>query len=106
MKGYASLGFNAEFIRGYLPSGNFSENVWELKLDLYLKPDLGIKTNLQYDNVSNQMGFNGKFFWQLRPGTILYLVYNNNWLRQWDPDYRITSQEQKLNIKLQLNIRL
>ncbi len=103
--GYATFHLGANIVRGYLPQGDFSENVYSAKLNLYLTPDLGLSNFLQYDDVTNQMGYNGKFFWQFKPGNIIYLVYNSNSLRTWDPENRFIGQEQQLTMKLQLSVR-
>ena len=106
MNGYATFRLGANIIRGNLPQGKFSENVYQLKLDLYITPDLGLSNDLQYDDVSNQMGYNGRFFWQIRPGNIIYLVYNNIQLRHWDPESRFQLQEEEISLKVQMSIRL
>jgi hypothetical protein len=51
------------------------------------------------------MGYNGRFFWQIRPGNIIYLVYNNNMERQMDPESRFKVQEEQIKLKVQLSIR-
>jgi hypothetical protein len=104
--GYATLQLNANIINGNLPQGKFTENVYQAKLNLYITPDLGLSNYLQYDDVSNQMGYNGRFFWQFRPGNIINLVYNNNIVRRWDPESRFQLQEEQISLKVQLSIRL
>jgi Domain of unknown function (DUF5916)/Carbohydrate family 9 binding domain-like len=104
--GYATLQLGAEFVRGYLPAGNFSENVYQAKLKLYLNPNFGLLNYLQFDDVSDQMGYNGRLFWRVRPGNTIYLVYNSNWLRQWNPETRFIAGEQQISLKLQISIRL
>jgi hypothetical protein len=105
MDGNANLELGANFVRGDLPQGAFSENVYFARLNLYLTPDLGISNYIQYDDVSNQMGYNGRFFWQIRPGNIIYLVYNNNMKRQWNAESRFKIEEEQIRMKLQLSIR-
>lgn len=105
LDGYANLQLGANVVRGYLPQGDFSENVYFGRLNLYLTPDLGISNYLQSDDISNQMGYNGRFFWQIRPGNIIYLVYNNNMERQWDSESRFKIQEEQIKFKIQLSIR-
>jgi hypothetical protein len=105
VNGYATFGLSTELIRGYLPEGNFSENVYQARLSLYLNPNIGLLNYLQFDDVSNQMGYNGRFFWQVRPGNTIYLVYNSNWQRQWNPESRFIPGEEQLSLKLQLSIR-
>lgn len=105
LDGYANLQLGANAVRGDLPQGKFSENVYLARLNLYITPDLGISNYIQYDDVSNLMGYNGRFFWQIRPGNIIYLVYNNNMERQWDPESRFKIQEEQIKFKIQLSIR-
>jgi hypothetical protein len=105
LDGYANLQLGANIIRGDLPQGKFSENVYLAKLNLFIIPDLGISNYIQYDDVSNLMGYNGRFFWQIRPGNIIYLVYNNNTERRWDPEARFHLVEEQIRLKIQLSIR-
>ena len=52
LKGYATLAFDANLVRGRMPTGNFSENVYQLKADIFLSPDLGFMNYIQYDDMS------------------------------------------------------
>jgi hypothetical protein len=105
MNGYANLELGANIVKGDLPQGKFSENVYLARFNLFITPDLGISNYLQYDDVSRLMGYNGRFFWQIRPGNIIYLVYNNNMERRWNPEARFHLQEDQLRLKVQLSIR-
>jgi Domain of unknown function (DUF5916)/Carbohydrate family 9 binding domain-like len=105
MDGYANLQLGANIVRGNLPEGKFSENVYMTKLNLFITPDLGLSNYLQYDDVTNHMGYSGRFFWQIRPGNIIYLVYNNNMERQWNTDSRFKMVEEQMKLKVQLSIR-
>lgn len=104
--GYVNLQVGGNFVNGKLPQGDFSEAIYSTKLQLYLTPNLGISNYLQYDNVSNLMGYNGRLFWQIRPGNIIYLVYNTNMERRWTPDPRFYKTQDQLRFKVQLSIRL
>ncbi len=105
MDGYANLQLGANIARCNLPQGKFSENVYMTKLNLFITPDLGLSNYLQFDDITNQMGYSGRFFWQIRPGNIIYLVYNNNMERQWNPESRFKIQEEQIKLKIQLSIR-
>lgn len=105
LDGYANLQVGANIVRGNLPQGKFSENVYSAKLNLYITPDLGLSNYIQYDDVTNNMGYSGRFFWQIRPGNIIYLVYNNNLERQWNTDSRFKMVEEQIKLKVQLSIR-
>ncbi|MBN1939653.1 MAG: hypothetical protein JW843_08705, partial [Candidatus Aminicenantes bacterium] len=93
MKGYATLALTANLVRGRLAEGNFSENLLGLKADFYFTPDLGLLNNIQYDDVSGQIGANIRFRWRVSPGNEVFFVYNKNWERRWDPLSRFVPLE-------------
>ncbi len=103
--GYATLQLGANVIRGNLPEGKFSENVYFTRLNVYLTPDLGITNYAQYDDITNTIGYNGKFFWQIRPGNTLFLVYNNNIANKFDPEQRFRVYEDQVIFKVQMSVR-
>jgi hypothetical protein len=105
LKGYAVLDLDANFVRGRLPAGDFRENVYQLKTDLFLSPRLGLMTYVQYDDVSNELGLNARFRWEPRPGNTVYLVYSKNWERRWDPATRFVPLEERGVFKITLSIR-
>ncbi len=104
--GYVNLKIGGNFVNGKLPQGDFSEAIYSTRLQLYLTPDFGISNYVQYDDVSNMMGYNGRLFWQVRPGNIIYLVYNTNMERRWTPNPRFYKTEDQLRFKVQLSIRI
>lgn len=69
--GYANIQLGANLARGDLPEGKFSENAYIAKLNLYITQDLGLSNYIQYDDITNQMEYSGRFFWQIRPGNII-----------------------------------
>ncbi len=104
-KGYATLAVVANIVRGYLPQGNFNENVYQLKADFFLSPDLGLMNYIQYDDVSRKLGANIRFRWQLSPGNEIYLVYTENWERIWDPKSRFVPLGGRGVFKITLSMR-
>lgn len=104
-KGYATLGVSSNLVRANLPQGRFSENVYEVKADLFLSPRLGLMNYFQYDNVSKELGINLRFRWEISPGNIIYFVYTKNWERRWDPMSRFVPLEERGVFKIQFSIR-
>jgi hypothetical protein len=92
-------------VRGRLPEGNFSENVYQLKADFFISPDLGFMNYIQYDDISRSLGWNARLRWQIKPGNEVYLVYNKSWGRQWDPLSRFVPMEERGVLKFTLSIR-
>lgn len=104
-KGYASLGLDVNLVRGRLPEGDFDENVFQLKADLFLSPDLGFMNYLQYDTVSKLLGWSARLKWRLSPGNEVALIYNKSWERRWDPKARFYPSEERGVLKLSLSFR-
>ncbi len=104
-KGYATLALNSNIVRGRLPQGNFSENVYQCKADLFFSPDLGLMSYLQYDDVSKMLGANIRFRWRISPGNEICLVYTKNWDRRWDPESRFVPLGERGVFKITLSVR-
>jgi hypothetical protein len=105
IKGYASFDLDANFVRGRLPEGSFAENVYQLKADFFLTPRFGLMNYVQYDDISNELGLNVRFRWELKPGNFLYFVYAKDWERRWDPASRFYPLEERGVFKITLSIR-
>jgi len=104
-KGYVTLSLSSEFVRGDLPQGRFTENVYQLKADFFFSPDLGLMNYVQYDDVSRELGLNMRFRWQISPGNVIYLVYTKDWERRWDPMSRFIPLVERGVFKVQLSVR-
>jgi len=104
-RGYVTLAVATDFVRGSLPQGRIDEDVYEVKADLFLSPRLGLMNYFQYDDVSRQLGVNLRFRWEIVPGNFIYLVYNKNWERRWDPVSRFVPLQERGVFKIQVSIR-
>ncbi len=104
-KGYANLSFDLNLVRGRLPQGRFSENVYQIKADVFLSPSLGLMNYVQYDDISKSLGWSSRLRWQISPGNEIYLVYNKNWERRWDPTSRFLPLEERGVLKISLSVR-
>jgi len=104
-KGYATLALDANLVRGRLREGHFSENVYQVKADIFLSPDLGLMNYIQYDDISRRLGWSARLRWQISPGNEIFLVYNKNWERRWDPASRFFPLEGRGVLKISLSVR-
>jgi len=103
--GIVNLSFDTNLVRGRMSQGNFSENVYQLKADVCLSPDFGLMNYIQYDDVSRLLGWSSRLRWRISSGNEIYLVYNKNWERRWDPTSRFWPAEERGVLKLSLSIR-
>ena len=104
-KGYVNLALDANVVRGRLPQGRFAENVYQVKADFFLSPDIGLMNYIQYDDISRQLGWSARLRWQISPGNEIYIVFNKNWEKRWDPTSRFFPMEQRGVLKISLSIR-
>jgi len=104
-RGYATITLNTDFVRGRLPQGNFNENVYQLKADFFVSPNLGLMNYIQYDDVSRKLGWNMRLRWQISPGNEIYFVYSKNWERRWDPESRFFPLGERGVFKIQFSVR-
>ncbi len=100
-----NLSLSTDLIRGRLLEGRFNENVYEVKADFFATPDLGFMNYIQYDSVSKELGWSARIRWRVSPGNDIYLVYNKNWERTWDPRSRFIPKEGRGVFKITLSIR-
>jgi hypothetical protein len=104
-RGYLNLSFDANLVRARLPQGRFSENVYQAKADIFLSPDVGFMNYIQYDDISRELGWSARLRWQVSPGNVIFIVYNKNWERRWDPTSRFIPLEERGVLKISLSIR-
>jgi len=62
-----------------LPDGSFAAEIYGLNANILFSPDITLYNFIQYDNFSNNMGWQSRFSWILRPGNEILLVWNSLW---------------------------
>jgi hypothetical protein len=105
LDGFVNLSLSTEFVRGRLPEGRFNQNVYQLKADFFLSPDLGFMNYVQFDDVSNSLGWSARLRWRVSAGNDIYLVYNKGWERRWDPTSRFVPSDERGVFKVTLSLR-
>ncbi|MEN8152577.1 MAG: DUF5916 domain-containing protein [Acidobacteriota bacterium] len=104
-KGNINFNIGALFLRGDFPQGRYRKNLFRIKGDFFLNPDIGLMSFIQYDDDSRELGANIRLKWRISPGNIIYLVYNKNWERSWDPASRFNTIMDRGIFKIQLSWR-
>ena len=80
-----------------LGEDSFDTHIFRLINSVDLSPWLSVNFNVQYDNVSEVFGMNNRLSWIIRPGNVMYLVYNHNWMNYGD---QLLSLESRTSLKL------
>lgn len=79
-----------------LPLGDFDVDLAALRVDLALSPTMSIRSVTQYNSLTDQLGASARFRWTYRPGSDLYLVYDE--VRR-DPDTLFEYRDRRLLLK-------
>jgi len=60
-----------------LPVGDFTATVGSFRLDYAISPDMGLRSVTQYNSLTEQWSSSARFRYTYRPGSDLFLVYDN-----------------------------
>jgi len=90
-----------------LPQGDFDTNLVRLSWAWNLSPWTAITGNVQYDDLSNVVGFYARLRWIVQPGNDVFLVWSNNWLYDDGPlaDSRFSTLSSGGALKLNYTLR-
>lgn len=98
-----SLGANQTF--AHLPEGDFIARIITSNIDFSVSPFLSFTNLIQYDNRSDNLGWQSRMRWTLQPGRDLFIVFNQGWLQDPAGGLRFQSQDTKVSIKFQYTFR-
>jgi hypothetical protein len=102
---HIQAGISAEQTFARLPQGNFVARVWALRADYAFSPFFTIANFLQYDNESNNLGWQSRLRWILRPGNDLFFVVNQGWERDPAGGFRFRAAGTRVTGKVQYTFR-
>ena len=97
---YRGINISGDWSRSHveLPGDTeFTTNLFVFRSNVDLTPDIAFTQILQYDDVSDLVGFYNRFRWTLTPGSDLFLVYTRNWI---DTGTRLVPIESQAAVKL------
>lgn len=98
------VGLEYELNKVYLPDGDFETQVYRVNANIFFGPDISLTNFIQYDNISEEIGWQSRFRWILKPGNEILFVWNSNSMRHPIED-RFTVQESFTRLKLNYNFR-
>ena len=75
-----TLSVEQEWNRISLGADNFQVRLYRLVADTQFSPWLYLVNNVQFDSMSQVMGWQSRLRWILTPGNDLFVVYTQNWL--------------------------
>ena len=96
------LGYEWELSDISLPDKSFKAIVYRMNLNVLVNPRITLDNFIQYDNVSEKMGWQSRFRWIFQPGNEIFLVWNSITI---DPLSHIQIDEGTLRFKIRYNYR-
>lgn len=88
------VNFASEWNRVDLPEGRFDTRLFRIVADTQFSPWMYVVNNVQYDSVSESIGWQIRYRWTVAPGNDLYLVYTHNWIEH-DLEDRFLTQDRR-----------
>ena len=85
-----------------LETGDFTTDVTRLNLSVLFSPNVFLYNYLQYDNLSEKLGWQSRFVWILKPGREIFLVWES---LSHDPFERFEINENSTRMKVKYTIR-
>lgn len=81
-----ALQFEAQHNSVDLAEGRFDTNLLRVVANTQFSPWLSLVNNVQFDDVTNSVGWQMRFRWIRKPGNDLFVVYTRNWQEMADLD--------------------
>lgn len=99
---HLSFDLDYTFNRIHLPAGRFDAHLASARMLWKFTPDLTWSHQVQYDSLSESMGFQSLLRWEYRPGSQLFAVINQSYLQE-ERSWRTTDEE--FAVKIGVNAR-
>ena len=88
-----------------MPEGEFIARTFTSTFNYAVSPRLSFSNLVQYDNRSRNLGWQSRVRWTLRPGSDLFVSFNQGWLAEDNGSLRLVTLDTKLAGKLQYTYR-
>lgn len=98
------VGLEYELNKVQLPEGDFETQVYRVNANIFFSPDISLTNYIQYDNVTEEIGWQSRFRWILKPGNEILFVWNSNSMRH-PIENRFQVLESFTRLKLNYNFR-
>ena len=97
---YVGLEADRKYIN--IESGSFIANIYRANMNILFSPAITLYSYLQYDNLTEALGWQSRFRWIISPGKEVFLVWNSNTA---DPLERFKPETYDLRFKVKYTVR-
>ena len=98
-----SAGMDQTFAR--LKEGNFVARIFTFRANYSVSPFLTFFNLVQFDNESKNLGWQSRVQWILKPGSEVFIVFNQGWLQENAGGFHFRRTDTRLAGKLQYTFR-
>ncbi|HEV8385321.1 MAG TPA: hypothetical protein VGQ11_10665, partial [Candidatus Acidoferrales bacterium] len=102
---YLQFRLDTEQTFARLPQGNFVARIYIFRADYSASPLLSFSNLMQFDNESQNLGWQSRVRWILRPGNDLFLVFSQGWQQDARGGFHFSPADSKLSTKFQYTFR-
>jgi hypothetical protein len=95
-----NVSYDGQFIR--VPGGEVDIHIGSLDGLINFSPDMQFAIQAQYDNISQRFGFLGRYRWEFRPGSELFVAVGQSALV---PDSQLEFQTTTVSVRLSRTFR-
>jgi hypothetical protein len=88
-----------------LPDGEFETHLGSLRMGWHFTPEMFVAHLVQYDSISDSIGYNGRFQWEYHPGSFIYAVFNQSFVNETNRRNSFVPGDRELILKLGVNLR-
>jgi len=67
------IGLQHQFQNISLPTGDVEIQIYAMNLSINFTPDMQLRTQVQYDNISETFGLSSRYRWEFEPGSELFV---------------------------------
>ncbi len=89
----------------HLPEGDFITRIYTSTVNFSVSPRLTFSNLIQYDNRSDNLGWQSRMRWTLEPGSDVFLSFHQGWIKEDSGNLRFTAQDTRMSVKLQYSFR-
>ncbi len=102
---HLQFSLDTEQTHARLPQGNFVARIYSFRANYSVSPSLSFSNLVQFDNESQNLGWQSRVRWILRPGNDLFLVFSQGWQQDARGGFRFSPADTKLSTKFQYTFR-
>lgn len=96
-----TLSISGNQTRAALPQGDFTATILSARADYTTSPFLAFSNYIQFDDRSNNLGWQSRVRWTLEPGNDVFFVFNQGWLQEPGRGFAFDTHDSKVSLKFQ-----